>query len=407
MKKRSLQVVVRPWGSEWQLWRRSTREAVWQLAYSGPLSALPIPKDAICALPARLAIAHPFFVEAVEEAVAREMALLEMEMSGLTQREKLARDVEVRLLRREGNKTLVLGIVYPPEWPVELLALEGAALEASPLLAVLSDNAVHLWRENADLVAAVAWGGHVVYWETMHWTEDQSEIKAWLHCVVLQLRQELGIQEVLALKEWVPIFQEVPEDFVRDRSFNESDHLEGAIPTALVQSTWLPGHLQAIALTQRRRATTLKLAGAALAVILFVAAGVSYAFADLHWREQQADAEMARLQEETIPIRRAAERWRHVEAAVDGRFYPVEMLHVVVASLPPRNVRLTVFEMSPEKILVEGEAGNVGAATEFFNRLQESPEASDLSWEMPSPSLQADNTARFVVSGQRREAAGE
>ena len=86
---------------------------------------------------------------------------------------------------------------------------------------------------------------------------------------------------------------------------------------------------------------------------------------------------------------------------MDQHLYPLETLHTVVNSMGPAGARLTVFEMSPDKILVEGEAANVSVATELFKALQGSHEAADITWEMPPPALQANSTARFIINGVR------
>ncbi|MFZ4681531.1 MAG: PilN domain-containing protein [Terrimicrobiaceae bacterium] len=399
--------LVRPWGDKWQLWSRNRKSPAWMLARTGEWNDLKIPPDAIYAIPARLTVAYAFYVEAIEESVVREMALLEVEMRGLAPGDRLNTDASIRILSADEKRTLVLAVIYPGEWPAELAAVNAAAFEASPALAVLGDNTLHLWREGNDLVAAVTWKGQLVSWETAPWGDDPRDITSWLRCLVLQLRGDLGITEPLVLKEWTPVFSQTPEGFVRDRGLGEKDLTEGASPALTDPGSWLPQSLRASARQRQERAVLVKSLLALAAVLFVIASGTILAFANLRWQERKIDAEIARLEPEIAPIREAAKRWNRIEAAVDERFFPLEMLNLIVTSLPPAGVRLTVFEMSPQKILVEGEAGNVGTATEFFNRLQQNAGSGGLNWEMPYPSLQANNTARFVINGTVQGASNE
>lgn len=407
MKARRLSALVRPWGAGWQLWSRGRKAPAWTLAQEGELTALKIPADVFCAVPARFALAFPFWLEATEESVVREMALLEVEMRGLASGDRLRSDVEIHLLRAEEGKTLVRAVVYPADWPAHLPSLHGAGFGASPALAVLGDDTVHLWREGDDLVAAVMWRGVLVGWDTTDANDDEGMIASWLNCLRLQLREELGITESLRLRDWTGIFAETPGGFRSDRGFTENDRAQGAIPVLPGSEPWLPFDLRQAARVRRERMALARAAGGALAALAVLALAVGFALAGLHWKERQADQEIARLENAIAPIRHAALRWSRIESAVDERFFPLEMLHVVVASLPSTGVRLTMFEMSPEKILVEGEAGNVGAATEFFQKLRQNPEAGGVEWEMPSPALQANNTARFIINGARGEGGHE
>lgn len=399
--------LVRLWGEKWQLWSKDRKSASWTLSRTGEWNELKVPPDTVCAIPARLTVAYPFYVEAVEESVVREMALLEVEMRGLAPGERLNTDARIRILSADEKRTLVLAVIYPGEWPAELAAVNGTAFEASPVLAVLGDNTLHLWREGDDLVAAVTWKGQLVCWETAPWGDDPRDITSWLRCLVLQLRGDLGMAEPLVLKEWTPVFSETPEGFVRDRGLGEKDRSEGASPALTEPASWLPQTLRAAARQRSERAVLVKSLLALAAVLFVIAAGTIVAFANLRWQERRIDAEIARLEPEIGPIREAAKRWNRIEAAVDERFFPLEMLNLIVTSLPPAGVRLTVFEMSPQKVLVEGEAGNVGAATEFFKTLQQNAGSGGLDWEMPYPSLQANNTARFVINGTVQGASNE
>lgn len=395
--------VIRPWNENWQLWKPLRKGPGFAVSQTGGVADLKIPAGTLCAIPARRVVALPFWVEASDASLARDMAVLEVEMKGLSAGERLETDVEIRILQQEESRVLVLAMVYPSEWPATLAMLRGSRYLPTPLVSALSNNTVHLWRELDDLVAVVVWEDSVIFWETMHWTTESDEIGAWLECLMLELQGDLGIQGGFLLKEWCGIFAEVPEQFRRDPIILEEDRLSG--PSLLPDprtGTWAPPAQRLEQTAAKGRKRTARVAAFA-ALLLFCAAVLAGAAAfRVEWQIREADAELQLLEAELAPLQSVASRWTLVESAIDLRFHPLEILRSVVTAIPSAGVRLTVFEMSPDRVVVEGEADNVSSATAFFKAI-ESAEDKGLRWEMAPPSLQPNNTARFAITGVREE----
>lgn len=394
--------LLRPWGEQWQLWRRSRVTTPWELVKTGDLASLKPPAGTLCAAPARLVVAVPFWQKSAGGEADLEMARLEIEMKGLATGERLEHDVSIDFLEDDAGQSLALGKVYPPELP-GLEKIDAALYEASPALLVLSDRTLHLWRELGDLVAAIVWRGRLVCWETMHWTADTREIEVWLGCLLRQLKEELQLDSPLRLKEWVAVFKEAPEGLERDPILNEVDSREGpAIATDFV-GQWRPLHARIAAQTRQQKIFVTQILALAAGLVLLLVALAAFFLLRTQWKIRNADAALAAMEQEVSPLLEAAARWNRMEAAVDQRLFPLEILHTVVQSMGSNGVRLTAFEISSDKVLVEGEASNVTAATEFYKTLQANSENATLSWEMPPPSLQANSSARFIINGERHD----
>jgi hypothetical protein len=397
-----LNALSRPWGESWQTWKRRKKVGGWQL------EELPVksghPGEALVAIPARLVVTLPFWVDATESETVKSIALLEVEMKGLASAERLTSDVVISTLWSEGERTLVRATVFPIEMPPSIVAVPaGEFYEPSPFLAALTGNTVHLWREFDDLVAVIVWRDQILCWETLHWPASPREIQIWLRSLLLQLRSELQISERFLLREWTAVFDEVPAEFDRDEVISESDWREGpalVIPASL--GGWMPSTVKA---TQKNRRQKELLTAIGLGVVFLIICTV-VAVSLLRWQVSRQiavrEAEIASLEEQIAPLRASASRWSQIESAADDRYYPIEMLHLIVAAMPESGVRLTAFEMSPSSVLLEGEATQVSAAAEYFQKLQDG-EASrtGITWAMPPPSLQANNTARFIINGVR------
>ncbi len=392
--------VVRPWNDEWQLWKSGKKAGAFVLEQSSSLEKLKLPGKVCCAIPARLVVAVPLWIEASDDETTREIARLEMEMKGLASGERLATDVEVEILRREEGRALVRATVYPSEWPDRLRAFNGTEYAPSPLAMAYGGDGVHVWREFDDLVAVVVWKDQVVCWETTHWPAEYTEIASWLRRLMIQLNDELGLYEPFLLKEWFGIFSEVPEPFRRSQ-LGDADREQGPpLKNGFFPGRWQPHAVKALHVERGKRQKFIRLAVGTVGVILCAAVAFFMVSLRLSQRISDRDREIARIESEIDPLRSIARQWMRVESALDRRFHPLEVLREAVVILPSSGVRLTVFQMSADRVLIEGEAENVSAATEYFSKLEQGSQ-SGLRWEMPPPALQPNNTAKFAIIGDR------
>ena len=396
--------LLRPWGEQWQLWKRSRASAPWALVKAGDLASLKPPPGTLCAVPARLVVAVPFWQKSAGGDAVLEMARLEIEMRGLPGGDRLEHDVAVDFLEDNAGQTLTLGKVFPQELP-GLEKIEAASFEASPALLILSDRTLHLWRELDDLVAAIVWRGRLVCWETMHWTMDTREVEVWLGCLLRQLREELRLDSPLRLKEWTAIFKEAPGGLQRDPILHETEAKEGPAIATDFASQWRPLCARLAAQSRQQKVFVTQALATAAGFVLLLVSLAAFSLLRTQWKIRSTDAALAAAEREVSPILVAGARWNRMEAAVDQRVFPLEILHTVVQSMGSTGVRFTAFEISSDKVLVEGEAANVTAATEFYKTLQANSENETLSWEMPQPSLQANSSARFIINGERHDEA--
>lgn len=396
-----INAVARPWGEAWQSWKHRKKIGGWQIEETAQKAGNP--SETLVAIPARLVVTLPFWVDAVEPETVKSIALLEVEMKGLASAERLASDVVITPLWSEGERTLVRATIFPAELQLAPPAPSGEFYEPSPFVAALTGNTVHLWREFDDLVAVVVWRDQIVCCETLQWPASPREVQVWLRCLLLQLRAELQMTERFLIREWTAVFDTIPPEFDRDEVISDSDRREGpavVVPNSL--SGWMP---EATKRTQKNRRQKELLTAIGLGVVFLVICAAGAAML-LQWQISRQiaarETEIAALESQIAPLRLSASRWQQMEPAADDRYFPLEMLHLIVAAMPENGVRLTAFEMSPSQILVEGEATQVSAAAEYFQKLQDG-EASKtgVSWSMPPPSLQANNTARFVINGVR------
>lgn len=402
--KRRPTELVRLWGEVWERWEwpdGAGREPVLREEVSGAVALTGSPT--ILAVPARLAVAVPLWIDSTDAAIVDETARLELDVRGLLGRRSGAEAV-LRTVATEGERTLVLSTVFPADLPESVPVALFDRYEASPFLRPLAADALTIWREGGDLVAAVTRGATVIYWETLGWTDDAREISAWLKLMVLQLRSEQVVGAELTLCNELPGFKEdvlqVPVGVRlggRDGGVGSGDEIKPTLVGAVFQ--WRPPAAVAadLAAVRRRRMRQVAMAGAAayagIAVVVLAYLGFRHVqIAGLKGRAEALAEEVGRFE----PV---ARQWRQVGPTAEAEFYPLEILYQTVKHLPADGVRMTLFDIDGGRVLVEGDASPSRLAAPFFEALTSDPELAGFSWNMANPGLRPDGSARFQIQG--------
>lgn len=397
MKKPPAHELIRLWGTTWEAWELSPGRNP-QPRLLGPAAGRKASaKIRILALPARLVIAAPLWVESTDEEVIRTSSELEVEVRGLLPRKKSADAVISRRLDAHG-KTLVVGAIFPVGTPKPYSEELFSNYEASPFLIDAVEDGVALWREGNDLVAVFTRGRRVVSWATLDWPARSAEITAWLEMVLLQLTAT-GILETR------------PRRVVLDSTL-EDGNLTSLLPDVPQETTdfspsfahadfrWKPEQAR-----QRedkadatRKIRRVALALAALYLIFALAAGIHLGW--LHWKSRQIQHRIAELETATAEFQPAVREWRQIGPGAETDYFPIEILHRVVRNMPASGIRLTIYDLVGGHVTIEGEATSASLASQFFTAVSHDQDLQVMNWQMPTPALLPSSAARFQLTGQ-------
>lgn len=396
MKTRPDSQLVRLWGDNWE---------IWQLPHG--VSALPVlaqsssPKptgkaDRVLAIPARLCVAAPLWVDSVDPDVITVSIELELEMRGLLPRRKATDALFSSILQADG-KTLVNAVVFPIEVPQPGGQTAFTHYEASPLLISPAQDAVMLWREGDDLVALFTRETTPVYWITTDWPDDSTRIRHWVEIVWLHLHatnvllsrpHRLVIDQSLKDEGLSGLLADVPCEF---SSFLPS------VETAACK--WKPDHAREAELRQIASRNTRK---TALALALVYGAIILGALSYLGWlqfKSSRLQNQISHLEAQAGEFQPTVREWRHIGPGADADYFLLETLHHVVGNMPARGLRLTTYDVTGGRIAIEGEAESVSVASQFFTVVSKDESLQAMNWEMPTPSLLPSNAARFQLTG--------
>lgn len=411
---KTLGILHRPWGERWQTWKRSARERRWTRT-AEPASRAN--ETVALAIPARLVVCAAFWLETEDSEAARGMAFLQAEMRGLATTGQ--EGVSIDLLDSLAGRTLARVCVFPGDLPVETGWPSAAVCVPSPLAAKFDPDTVHVWKEEGGLVAVVCRGADVVAWETCG-AESSGEVAAWLACLLAELDATGLLPNGARILDWTGKLGSVPGFAVL--SADEKLQADGPpVPVADPSQQWKPPAALREESTRRRRAlVTASLAAAAGLVFAALATALGYSWF-LDFQIHRLRTKMAMVEERAKPLRTSAQRWIRVERAVNPDMSPLEILNAAARCLP-EGVKLTAFELrdaseqstepganqddpprGPARVAIQiaGQARNASLASSLFNALSAAELSRDMNWTMANPTFQPDNTALFVIQGER------
>ncbi|MGC1479875.1 MAG: hypothetical protein WA771_05200 [Chthoniobacterales bacterium] len=400
-KKKQPAELIRRWGEVWERWQwpdGAGGEPGW--IESVEREPQPHGKPATLAVPARLVVAAPLWIDSVESEIVEESARLELDVRGLLVKRQAAGDAVLRVVDSVGERTLVLATVFPLALPESMPAALFDRYDASPFLRPLRSDALTVWREGDDLVAGFTRGSKVVYWESIGSTDDTREIAGWLNLACLQLRAEGVIDSQLEFVNELPGFKEgvlaLPNGVVASAAPVEEE-IKPSLANGIFR--WRPPVAVAAAAAAVRSKQVRQLGLALAAIYCGIALIVGLYLGYQQFRTARMQSEAAALQAEVgefAPISRA---WRRVGVTAMPEFFPLEILHHVVNHLPEDGIRMTTFDVEDGRVLVEGEANPQRLTSSFFEAVDSDPELVAFSWNMPQPDLRADGSAKFEVRG--------
>src|SRR5439155_22940213 len=88
----------------------------------------------------------------------------------------------------------------------------------------------------------------------------------------------------------------------------------------------------------------------------------------------RVERQIARDAPETEFVRATEENWKALAAAIDSRYYPVEILLHLFESLPSCNVRIPAYNQSARQISVDVEVNRAAIAYQFIEDVKKNPE---------------------------------
>ncbi len=261
----------------------------------------------------------------------------------------------------------------------------------------LDETVLCLWPEDDQLVVAVCEHGKLGYAQTLPHT-DPATVSAQLPALLLRAEME-----------------GVPTDFARVRIEQACGGLrdelasqlgrpvdvfsfEDVLPeprTNLVPAPWL----EEVRRLQSSGQTRGRLQVAAMLYLIGIALACLY----LAWLKRQVqtlDGQIAQTQPLVEFQQSRQAKWQDLAPAIEPGRSAVEVLNLLFANLPSKEVKFTLFEFGPKNFKIECEAPSANLWTEFTDKLRKEPGLSFTKIDSPPPQILNDGRVKFTVFGR-------
>jgi hypothetical protein len=384
-------------GEEWELWTFSEgKRPQFVRRLPAPGEA---PRNTIVALPTQQTVTFPAWVATTDRDVIPEILHLQLEKRGLLSKNENGSVMDYRVIETRGNRALAVATVLQPDFPEELTFERASRFEPSVYTFALPQDRLVIWREKEHLAVAATRGKEPLIAQILGDRELSETAATELKCIVLQLQFQDLCNNLLGVHLWGSFSAEETERIQKVLGLRVTCDTVPPPSLPATRSKLLPPEVSILHAKKRRRSQIWSGIGFLGALYLLgIAAFAGY----LYWQRHVAAHLRKQIREQTptvAAIQKTAERWRQVEAAVNPKLYPVELLYQVSSLLPPDGMRLTGVEVEKGKVTIRGEASTAPAAFKFAEDIKAKPELQMFTWQMPSPTLRPDGRAEFAIEG--------
>ena len=396
--------LIRPARAGWQKWETGEDEA-WTLVGEGlELADLKPAENTLVAVPVQRAFSLALWVPGVDSSLFADLVYTQLEMRGLAGRSKETTSYVWREVAREKDDVLLQVTVLPGHlasryWHGDIVdyVVSAECWPAAP-------DGVTVWEEQGVWVALVTRGDHLLHFQVLNATTPSADMA--LELALLLAPLEAG--NMIAETPRIRLFYQ--GDTAPDLSaWNFSGGVEAAplpppvFPEKAPRCVPLPVRQvqEAKARAGRRQRIMLWAASAYLLVVLLLVGNALW----LNARASSLRSSLRAEAPQVDAIRAAMLRWNSIESAVDPRRYPIETLYQAVRLLPEDGVRLTLFQMDLDRVVVDGEASTLQAAQRFQEELRKNPELAGYDWATDNPRPLPTGSAAFQIDGVRHGAA--
>src|SRR5947199_1323632 len=403
-------IFIIPTSHGWNFVRSSEQNGSWTVRKLQTLEeAVPLlsaDDEFVLGLPVSSVMAQRFRLPSVDPSEFPEMIRLQIEKSVPFPADEVTSDFE--LIEQSENESVVSAIAISNERLAEVASplLERgyiprqvtvyAAQRASTYAP--KGNAVLIYPEGEMLVYAMTENGKLSLARAIERNGDQLETE------LPQLRLSAELQGIDAsspnvlLDETCYELRETVEGILTSPTEIVGIELPPApVKLNLLPESWRRRRLQLIKQAEWRR-RLLWIGGAYGALLLLLLAYLGL----LRFQIARLDRRIAQDAPGTEFVRATEAKWKALAPAIDGHYYPVEILLHLFESLPSADVRITAYNQSARQISVDGEANTAALAYQFIEKIKKNPELRAFQFDMAAPRILSNNHAQFRIEGRAK-----
>ncbi len=359
------------------------------------------PTSIIHALEVRTLNSAPFWMIAPEgePADAEQVAALKWEAFGLGADDAGGAWMQWPVLEQDGRKliaTAALAIMdEPPGWAGAI----PESFEISARLYRIPDNAIAVWKELGQLVAAFMRENHLVHFALLSAVKPDADAAREIRELTLALQAQGFITRSSMVCVWIPVEEIFVQALKNETGIPVRVEAKPAPSLPMPACDIFPPDAARMRAAKSANARQLVMALATAAVfVMFFSVWGGWLF----WREKSLahrTSAIAALRPQVEEIQSLKQSWKSLEPATDADSYPAELFHQIVALLPSEGIRLKEFHLEMDKLVVSGEASSDRHALKFKSDLLAADGLHRYRWNFPQPVNRPDGLASFRAEG--------
>ena len=400
--------IYRPSSAGWQKWGEDVAGARALQAEALELSDLQPAAGGMIAVPVRRAFSLCVWIPADDPSVFRDLVLTQLEMRGLAGRTRDETSFAWQEIARTDNEVLVQITVLPAHLAPRYWHGEVTEYAVSPACLPLDADAVSIWREQGTWVAAVTRGGKLLHFQSLAEPapDGAMALEIWMMLSPLEAGNMLDKQPPV-------VFYRQEGDELDLAAWNQSGagnatERDFPPPVRPVPLDCIPIAVRHLQAEKKKSAQQQRFAFAGAAVYLALVLVLAGQTLWLHWNARKLQSEIDSLAPAVTATKDAMDKWQALQPALEPSNYPLEVLFQTARLLPKDGVRLTLFEMNLDRVLIQGEASTLAAAIKFQDDLEKNTELEGLyEWTAETPKQLPSGSTRFQIDGTRRGSSAE
>ncbi|MEM7386673.1 MAG: hypothetical protein AAF514_17180 [Verrucomicrobiota bacterium] len=351
----------------------------------------------------RISVA-PFWAVSEDPDLLPDIVDMRLETQGLKTESIAGQTTDYQITERDENRSLITSATIAPGKTDAYPKGDADYFDVSANLLPMPRNHVVLWRELGRWAMAVSRNGKAIYYQALSSKQLDPEAILELRCLLLQLYSQGVVKELSGLIVWGDPVDDNTRALLEKEL--EMQVFSEAKPAPILPEETLALLPEDVALNRESAARSRKMRSRILIALTLFCLALGFFIFQWLWQENKNKELQARidvLKPRTEWIEPTIARWKAVQPAVDGDLYPLEIIRRVVGLLPEKGVRFTTLEVTPDSVLLRGEASNSGDAIRYRTKLEKDEGLSDFEWDKTKPKIDSKTKiANFLYKAKRK-----
>lgn len=392
MPKTNASYLLIPGETEWEIWsvlphQPATLHSTYSVSQPSEIKQFPS-GDLFFFFPVQALTSIPLHVPTNDESLFADLASTHAERMGLRPDPLAGQLTDLFPISITPEHSTLLHVVLKNPESDHLPSKSPKAFDFSARAFPVTDDSISIWKELQHWVFAIHQGGKLVYTQTTSSTGPGPDAN-----LVREIRitiAQLSLQGIRVEPERITVWSNNSsiQTSVLSNAFTIpvlcSIRPAPSLPQSL--SHLLPADVRAARTAARKRQNMIVSIAAIAIIYLGVIAYSGYGLWKIHSTTQKLKQRANTIAPLADSFRIHTEKWDEIEYGISREYNTVDILNRVAKCIPIHSgLRLKTAKISPDEILLIGEAPQPEAITQFSRNLNRSNDLAAYEWETSNP----------------------